>query len=86
MIDFIKSEWGQNEDLSDEYLTYKLTMLLALTSASRVLGLQHLDIGFIPKCTNNYMLTFGKLHNAWRKGKFPSSLKVHSFEEDTKYV
>ena len=36
VIDFIKSEWGQN--LSDKYLTYKLTMLLALTSASRVLG------------------------------------------------
>ena len=27
MIDFIKSEWGQNEDLLDKYLTYKLTML-----------------------------------------------------------
>ena len=36
VIDFIQSEWGQN--LSDKYLTYKLTMLLALTSASRVLG------------------------------------------------
>ena len=43
-IDFIKSELGQNEDLSDKYLTYKLTTLLARTSASRVLGSQHLDI------------------------------------------
>ena len=40
---------GQNEDLSDKYLTYKLKMLLALTSASRVLGLQHLDIRFKTK-------------------------------------
>ena len=39
VTDFIKSEWGQNEDLSDKYLTYKLTMSLALTSAFRVLGL-----------------------------------------------
>ena len=49
VIDFIKSEWGQNEDLSDKYLTYKLTMLFALISASRVLGLQHLDIRFMTK-------------------------------------
>ena len=84
VIDFIKSEWGQNEDLSDKYLTYKLTMLLALTSASRVLDLQHLDIRFMAKGTNNYMFTFGKLHKAWRKEKFPPSLKVYSCEEDTK--
>ena len=36
------------------------------------------------KDTNNYMFTFGKLHKAWRKGKSPPSLKVYSFEEDTK--
>ena len=59
-------------------------MLLALTSASRVLGLQHLDIRFMAKGTNSYMFTFGKLHKAWRKGKSPPSLKVYSFEEDTK--
>ena len=84
VIDFIKSEWGQNEHLSDKYLTYKLRMLLALTSAFRVLGLQHLDIRFMTKGTNYYMFTFGKLHKAWRKGKSPSSLKFYSFEEDTK--
>ena len=65
-------------------MTYKITVLLALTSASQVLGLQHLDIRFMTKGTNNYMFTFGKLHKAWWKGKFPLSLKVYSFEEDTK--
>ena len=59
-------------------------MLLALTSASRVLGLQHLDIRFMTKGTNNYMFTFGKLHKVWRKGKSLPSLKFYSFEEDTK--
>ena len=68
MIDFIESEWGQNDDLSDKYLPYKLRMLLALTLASRVLGLQHLDIRFMTKGTNSYMFTFEKLHKAWRKG------------------
>ena len=28
------------------------------------------------------MFTFGKLHQAWRKGKPPPSLKVYSFEEE----
>ena len=43
-------------------------MLLALTLAFRVLGLQHLDIRFMTKGTNSYMFTFEKLHKAWRKG------------------
>ena len=59
-------------------------MLLALTSASRVLALQHLDIRFMTKGTNNYMFTFGKLRKTWRKGKFRPSLKAYLFEEDTK--
>ena len=46
-------------------------MLFALTSASQVLGLEHLDIRFTTKGKHNYMLTFGKLHKAWRKGKPP---------------
>ena len=54
-----------------------------MTSASRVLGLQHLDISFMTKGKNNYMFTFGKLYKAWRKGKHPTSLKVYSFEENT---
>ena len=36
------------------------------------------------KGTKNYMFTFGKLHKAWRTGKTPHSLKVYTFEEDTK--
>ena len=64
VIDFIKSEWEKNEDLSDKYLTYKLIMLLALTSASRVLHLQHLDVRHMTKGTEDYMFTFGKLHEA----------------------
>ena len=49
VTDFIKSDWEKTEDLSDKYLTYKLTMLLALTSAFWVLGLTHLDIRFKTK-------------------------------------
>ena len=45
VIDFIKSEWRQNENLADKYLTFKLKMLLALTSAFRV----HCNFDFINK-------------------------------------
>ena len=62
VTDFITSEQGKNEDLSDKYLTYKLTILLLLTSAYWVLVLQHLDIGFMTKGTNNYIFTFEKFH------------------------
>ena len=34
--------------------------------------------------TNNYMFTSGKLHKVWGKGKSPPSLKIYSFEGDTK--
>ena len=61
VIDFIKSEWEKNEDLPDTYFTFKITMLLALTSAFRVLGLEHLDIRFVTKDTNNYLFIFRKL-------------------------
>ena len=74
---------GKNEDLWDKYLTYKLTMLLPLNSASRVLGLRHLDIRFMTKAKNNYTFIFGELHKAWREGKPPPSLKVYTFEKDT---
>ena len=66
---------GKNGDLTNKLLTYKLTILLALTSASQVLGLQHLDIRFINKGTDNFIFTFGK--------PLPS-LRVCTFEDDTK--
>ena len=47
VIESIRKEWGRNQELSDKFLTSKLTMLMALTSASRALGLQHLNIRFI---------------------------------------
>ena len=75
---------GKNGDLTNKLLTYKLTILLALTSASQVLGLQHLDIRFINKGTDNFFFTFGKPHKAWRKGKPLPSLRVCTFEEDPK--
>ena len=45
VLDYLKKELPNNSDLSDKLLTFKVAMLLALTSASRVRGLHILDIG-----------------------------------------
>ena len=80
VIEFIRKEWGRNQELSDKFLTYKLTMLLALTSASRALGLQHLNIRFMIKTPSSFTFTF---HKKWKKRKSPPSAAFHSFEEDS---
>ena len=58
-------------------------MLMALTSASCTLGLQHLNIRFMVKTPSSFTFTFHKLHKAWKKGKSPPSVVFHSFEEDS---
>ena len=83
VIEFIRKEWGRIQELSDKFLTYKLTMLLALTSASRVLGLQHLNIRFMVKTPSSFTFNFHKLHKAWKKGKSPLFVVFHTFKEDS---
>ena len=83
VIEFIRKEWKRNQELSDKFLTYKLTMLLAVTSASRALGLQHLNIRFMVKTPSSFTFTFQKLHKAWKSGKSPSSVVFQSFKEDS---
>ena len=58
-------------------------MLLALTSASHALGLQHLNIRFMVKTPRSFIFTFHKLHKGWKKGKSPPSVVFHSFKEDS---
>ena len=83
VIEFIRKEWGRVQELSDMFLTYELTILMALTSASRALGLQHLNIRFMVKTPSSFTFTFHKLHKAWKKRKSPSSLFFYFFEEDS---
>ena len=81
--EFIRKEWGRNQELSNKFLTYKLTMLMALTSASRAIGLQHLNIRFMVKIPSSFTFTFHKLPKAWKKRKPPSLVIFYSFEEDS---
>ena len=83
MIEFIRKELGRNQELSDKLFTYKLTMLMALTLASRALGLQHLNIRFMVRNPSSFTFTFHKLHKTWKMGKSPPSVVFHSFKEDS---
>ena len=47
VLDFDKNKWGNSNSLSDRDLTFKLLILLALTSASRACTIHCLDIGFM---------------------------------------
>ena len=86
VIEFIRKEWGRNQELSDKFLTYKLTMLLALTSASCTLSLQHLNIRFMVKTPSSFTFTFRKLHKAWMKGKSPPSVVFSFFQRRQQFM
>ena len=49
VLNYLKKEHPNNSDLSDKLFTFKVTMLLTLTSASRVRGLHILDSRFVVK-------------------------------------
>ena len=57
--------------MSGKCLTYKLVMLMALTSASRASVIHCLDISFMVKLEDTYIFIFHKLHKNRRKGKAP---------------
>ena len=58
VIKFIRKEWGRNQELSDKFLTYKLTMLMALIETSRALDLQNVNIRFMVKTPGSFTFTF----------------------------
>ena len=64
VINYIKSEWGYSEGLLDKFLTLKLVMLMALTSASRAFAIHHLDIRYMVKGNGKYVFKFHRLHKS----------------------
>ena len=83
LLNFIKKDWGISSSLIDQELTYKLCMLLSLTTASRISSLQHLDIRYMTKGDNKVTFYFAKLHKSWCKGKPLPSLTIIGFPEDS---
>ena len=82
VIIHIKTKWKNNENLSEKYLTYKLVILMTLTSASRASARHCLGVGFMVKSENAYIFIFHKLHKRWRKGKAPSKLYFYKYPKD----
>ena len=76
VLNFIKKDWGISNSLTDQEFTYKLCMLFSLTTASRVSGLQYVDIMYITTGDNKVTFYFAKLQKSWRKGKPPPSFTL----------
>ena len=83
MLDYLKKELTSNSNLVGKLLTFKITMLLALMSASRVRGLHILDIRFTVKTSQKYVFKF---HKSWRQGRKPTSLEFAAFSQDKDFV
>ena len=79
VINYIKTKWKNNENLSEKYLTYKLVILMALTSASRASAMQCLHLRFMEvKSDDAYIFNFHKLHKSLRKGIAPPKLYFYN--------
>ena len=68
--------------ISIKELTFKLTVLLALTAASRASEISYLDINFMRKSPSCYVFSFPKLTKTCRPNKPSQNLKFLAFKED----
>ena len=82
VLDFLEKKFGDNDQLSNKELILKVTILLALTTSSRISALHILDLNHMIKTSEYYEIRFHKLHKSWRKGESPPSLKIYAFPLD----
>ena len=82
VLNFIKENWADSKKLSDKDLTYKLVMLLALTSASRACTIHCLDIRFMAKYTHFVQFRFDRLHKGWKNNKGSPIVKYFEYNAD----
>ena len=68
--------------MSDKRLTFKVTMLQAMMSATTVRGLHIFDTRFMVKILQKYVFKFHKLHKSWRQGQKPITLEFVAFSQD----
>ena len=81
-LDYRKKELPKNSSLSDKLMTFKVAMLLALMSSSRVRNIRILDTRFMVKDLQKYVFKFHKLHISWRQGQKPTSLEFAAFSQN----
>ena len=61
VLEFLKNNWTGNKSLLNKNLTLKLTLLLAVTSASRASNIYHLEIRFVSLSEEKVVFNFAKL-------------------------
>ena len=81
VLQYLKS-LGNNELLCLSDLTHKLTMLLALTAASRASAIQHLNLHYMCKNDEKYVFFFHKLHKSWKQGCTPPEVTYFAYPQD----
>lgn len=69
-------------DLTDRDLILKLTMLLALCSASRGSEIQYLDTRYMARTHCSYIFKFGEITKTRRKGSCPPTAEFYEFSEN----
>ena len=79
VLEFIKNNWTDNKSLPIK----NLTLLLALTSASRAASIHQLDIRFISLSEEKVVFNFEKFLKTWKKSRAPPKLEIFAFEKDT---
>ena len=82
VLDFRKEKFGDNDQFSNKEVTLKGTILLALTTSSRISALYLLDLNHMIKTSEYYEFRFHKLHKSWGRGESPPSLKKYAFPSD----
>ena len=63
VLDFVKCQ-RSGCDLPDKVLTYKVVILMALSSASRASTIHHLDIRYMLRPEGKFLFSFHKLHKS----------------------
>ena len=71
LLRYLKS-LPENQSLSDRLLTFKLTSLLALTSAGRASEIKFLDISYMASSETAITFTLSHLSKTCKKGSLPS--------------
>ena len=80
VLDLFK-RWGANETLTDKHLTWKVTTLIALTSASRASEIRALDLEHMVDTGLDIEFTIPGLTKTRRPGDKPVKVSMKSYDE-----
>ena len=82
VLQYVKTQWYDNPSLTNADLTCKFATLLALTTASKVFLIQHLNTEFMAKYKDKNIFFFSKLQKSWSKDQSHSPITFFTFGED----